>query len=173
MTPVFEIVKVTIQDIAQLQTISRQTFIEAFWETNDAGYMNQYMDKSFSLEILGSEVQNNNSEFYFAKLDERVVGYLKLNTGQAQTDIKDGDALEIERIYVVKDFYGKAVGQLLIDFAVSCALKMQSKYIWLGVWEDNPRAIRFYEKNGFVAFGSHAFWLGDDKQTDVLMKRLV
>lgn len=171
MTPVFETVKVTIQDITQLQSISRQTFIEAFWETNDAEYMNQYMDKSFSLEVLGSELQNNNSEFYFAKLDERVVGYLKLNTGQAQTDIKDGDALEIERIYVVKDFYGKAVGQLLIDFAVSSSLKMQCKYIWLGVWEENPRAIRFYEKNGFVAFGSHPFWLGDDKQTDILMKK--
>ncbi len=107
MTPVFETVKVTIQDIAQLQTISRQTFIQAFWETNDAEYMNQYLDKSFSLEALSKELQNNNSEFYFAKLDERVVGYLKLNTGQAQTDIKDGDALEIERIYVVKDFMVK------------------------------------------------------------------
>ena len=45
------------------------------------------------------------------------------------------------------------------------------KYIWLGVWEENPRATRFYQKNGFVAFGKHIFKLGDDEQTDILMKR--
>lgn len=43
----------------------------------------------------------------------------------------------------------------------------------LGVWEHNHRALRFYEKNGFIAFGTHIFQLGNDQQTDILMKKSV
>lgn len=43
-------------------------------------------------------------------------------------------------------------------------------YVWLGVWEENPRAIRFYKKNGFVEFDRHIFKLGNDEQTDIMVK---
>jgi ribosomal protein S18 acetylase RimI-like enzyme len=45
--------------------------------------------------------------------------------------------------------------------------------VWLGVWEKNLRAISFYEKNGFIAFDQHIFQLGDDRQTDIMMKKLI
>jgi ribosomal protein S18 acetylase RimI-like enzyme len=112
-----------------------------------------------------------NSEFYFALLDDSVIGYLKLNYGQSQTEIKDNDALEIERIYVLKEFHGKKVGQLLYERAMQVGQQMNASYVWLGVWEKNPRAIRFYRKNGFVEFGKHIFKLGNDEQTDIMMKR--
>lgn len=99
-----------------------------------------------------------------------MIGYLKLNTGVSQTELKDNDALEIERIYVLKDFHGKKVGQLLFDKAITKAKERHVAYVWLGVWEENKRALQFYTKNGFVEFDQHVFVLGDEAQTDIMMK---
>ncbi|MEY4459269.1 MAG: hypothetical protein RIT38_474, partial [Bacteroidota bacterium] len=90
--------------------------------------------------------------------------------GASQTELKDNTALEIERIYVAKAFHGKKIGQLLYDKAIEVAKVKMVEYIWLGVWEENHRAINFYTKNGFVAFDKHIFVLGEDAQTDIMMK---
>lgn len=132
--------------------------------------MEKYLEEGFCLEKLSSELEDDNSAFYFATWEKNVIGYLKLNFGQSQTDLKDDRALEIERIYVLKEFHGKNVGQLLYDKAIQIARQANADYVWLGVWEENPRAISFYKKNGFVEFDKHIFQLGDDKQTDIMMK---
>lgn len=162
--------KVTHKDILQLQKIGRETFFETFSEVNTKENMTKYLEEVFSLEKLTSELENKDSEFYFAVLNENLIGYLKLNFGQSQTELKDEEALEIERIYVLKDFHGKKVGQLLYEKALSIAKEKKSDYVWLGVWEENPRAINFYKKNGFVEFDKHIFRLGNDEQTDIMMK---
>ncbi len=165
-----EIRKVTLDDIAQLQKIGRQTFQETFSASNSEENMKNYLEEGFSEEKLTAELKDENSEFYFAILDDEVIGYLKLNFGQSQTELQDNKALEIERIYVSKEYHGKKVGQLLYDQAIQIAKQRDSDYVWLGVWEENPKAIRFYKKNGFVAFDKHIFKLGDDEQTDIMMK---
>lgn len=162
--------KVTLNDVEQLQEIGRQTFAEAFSAGNTEENMNRYLEEGFSVERLTTELRNENSEFYFAEQHGNVVGYLKLNFGQSQTELKDDKALEIERIYVLKDYYGKKVAQLLYDKAIEIATRLKSEYVWLGVWEENARAINFYRKNGFVEFDKHSFMLGDDEQTDIMMK---
>ena len=165
-----EIKKITLNDISQLQKIGRQTFQETFSETNSEENMKSYLEEGFSNEKLTAEFNDENSEFYFATSENEVIGYLKINFGTSQTELKDTTALEIERIYVSKEFHGKSVGQLLYDKAIQIANQKEADYVWLGVWEENPRAIRFYEKNGFVAFDQHIFRLGDDEQTDIMMR---
>jgi ribosomal protein S18 acetylase RimI-like enzyme len=103
-------------------------------------------------------------------MGQDVIGYLKLNMGASQTEVKDNNALEIERIYVLKEFQGKKVGQMLFDKAIKIAKEHHIAYVWLGVWEENKRAIQFYTKNGFVEFDQHVFVLGDEAQTDIMMK---
>lgn len=132
--------------------------------------MKKYLDEDFSLEKLTAEINNKNSEFYFAILDNNAMGYLKINFGPSQTELKDDKALEIERIYVLKEFHGKNIGQLLYDKAIQISRQKKADYIWLGVWEENPRAINFYKKNGFMEFDRHIFKLGNDEQTDIMMK---
>lgn len=158
-------------DIDLLQSISQQTFIEAFSGANTADNMTKYMAEKFSNETLLAELSNQGSEFYFAQLDNRVIGYLKINSEQAQTELQHEHALEIERIYVLQEFHGKKVGQLLYEKALDIARLKNVRFIWLGVWEENLRAISFYQKNGFVAFDKHIFRLGDDEQTDIMMKK--
>lgn len=165
-----KIKKVTLNDLPDLQRIGKQTFCETFSETNSEENMQSYLATGFSVEKLTAELLDEHSEFYFATHDGQVIGYLKLNFGESQTELKDSKALEIERIYVAKDFHGKSVGQLLYDQALAVAKAKNAEYIWLGVWEENPRAISFYKKNGFVEFDKHIFRLGNDEQTDIMMK---
>ena len=165
-----KITKAKVNDIDQLQKIGRQTFLETFSETNTEQNMKTYLEDGFSVEKLTSELSDKNSEFYFAILEDEIIGYLKINFGESQTELKDSKALEIERIYVSKKFIGKNVGQILYDKAVEIARENHANFIWLGVWEENPRAISFYKKNGFVEFDKHIFKLGDDEQTDIMMR---
>lgn len=165
--------KLTINDLTQLKEIGRKTFSETFSAGNTDENMAKYLEEGFSDEKLTAELSDEASEFYFAKLHGKVIGYLKLNLGQSQTEIKDDKALEIERIYVLKEYHGKKVGQLLYDKAMQVAKQKGVNYVWLGVWEENPRAISFYKKNGFVEFDKHVFKLGDDEQTDIMMKRVL
>lgn len=166
-----EIVRATPNDLLQLQHIGRETFSQTFSEINSEENMSKYLKESFSSEKLTEELSNELSQFYFAKLGNEVIGYMKLNTGAAQKENPDENALEIERIYVLQDFYGKKVGQLLYNKAIEVAKELAVDHVWLGVWEKNFRALAFYNKNGFVKFGQHEFVLGDDIQIDLLMKK--
>jgi ribosomal protein S18 acetylase RimI-like enzyme len=164
-----KIKRVSSSDLTLLQNIGRQTFSETFSENNTEENMKKYLEEGFSVEKLTAELNNLDSEFYFASLENNVIGYLKINHGQSQTELKDERAMEIERIYVLKDFHGKNIGQLLYQKAIDIASVKKANYVWLGVWEENPRAINFYKKNGFVEFDKHIFVLGDDEQTDIMM----
>lgn len=165
--------KATTHDSKPLQKISRQTFFETFSQGNTKEDMEHYLDTSFSEEKLTAELALPNSTFYFALLDEKVIGYLKVNFGSSQTELQDDNAMEIERIYVLQVYHGKKVGQLLYEKAMQIAHQNKVDYVWLGVWEKNPRAIRFYQKNGFVKFDKHIFKLGDDEQMDIMMKKVL
>lgn len=165
-----EITKITLDHLVPLQEIGRQTFWETFSPNNTEENMNGYLASSFSDEKLANELQNPESEFYFAAINGIVVGYLKINFGQTQTESQQVKTLEIERIYVRQEFHGKNVGQLLYEKAIQIAKTNYLDFVWLGVWENNHKALRFYTKNGFVAFDKHIFKLGDEEQTDLLMK---
>lgn len=78
--------------------------------------------------------------------------------------------MEIERIYVLKAYLGLGLGQFMFDQAIEIGRKKQLNVLWLGVWEENQSALNFYKKNGLIEFDKHKFLLGDDQQTDVLMK---
>jgi ribosomal protein S18 acetylase RimI-like enzyme len=165
-----KITKINLTEISKLQKIGRKTFEETFSESNSEENMKNYLEEGFSIEKLTAELNEKNSEFYFASLSDEIIGYLKINFGDSQTELKESKALEIERIYVSREFHGKSVGQLLYDKAIEIAKQKDVEYVWLGVWEENPRAISFYKKNGFVEFDKHIFKLGDDEQTDIMMK---
>ena len=162
--------KINIDDLETLRNLSIQTFKETFEEVNTEEDMQKYLDENLSIEKLKTELENPNSEFYFAENNDEILGYLKLNFKDAQTEKLEENHFEIERIYVLKAFLGQKIGQILFDKAIEIGREKNLEYVWLGVWEENHRAIKFYEKNGFEIFGKHDFVLGEDVQTDLLMK---
>lgn len=169
MNPI-EIQKATLNDLEILQKISIQTFTETFAAVNTPDNLANYINDSFNTKQLTTELSNRNSMFYLAYSNAAAVGYLKINFGDAQTETHDQNALEVHRIYVLQTFHGKNIGQLLLNEAKKLAENNGITSIWLGVWEENYRALQFYAKNGFVVFDQHVFTLGNDKQTDLLMQ---
>lgn len=165
-----EIKKATIHDVNQLQKIGKQTFIETYASFNTEENLKAYLENNFSKKKLKTALIAQHSEFYFAILRNTIIGYLKINIGQPPEEVKDKNTIEIERIYVYAEYYGKKVGQALCEKAVKIAKEKKVSFLWLGVWEENQRAIHFYQKNGFTQFGTHVFKLGNDEQTDFLMK---
>jgi diamine N-acetyltransferase len=165
-----EIQKATISNIDELQKISRDTFYETFVTSTSEENMRLYLENNFSKEQLTNELENSNSEFYFAILENEVIGYLKINFSAAQTELNDNSALEVERVYVRNNYHGKGIGQQLLDYAIQIAEQKNMQTVWLGVWENNQRAINFYKKNGFVTFDKHVFILGEEAQTDYMMR---
>ena len=163
----------SVDDVLIIQKIGRETFIETFQSKNTAENMKDYLEDRFSELKVQNELKNVESIFYIAWDQENPIGYLKLNIGQAQTEFNFEDHIEIERIYVYASHHGKQVGQLLFFKALETAKNLKVPVIWLGVWEENSRAISFYKKNGFEEFDKHTFKLGSDEQIDILMKRAV
>ena len=166
----FEIHQVNKADLLELQAISRQTFYDTFADVNTPEDMQQYLEENLSMEQLTKEWLNPSTNFYFIKQLDKVLGYLKINEADAQTEQREEASLEIERIYIQKDFQGKGIGQYLLDFSIQLTIDKEFKLIWLGVWEHNLKAIHFYQKNNFQFFGKHSFFLGQDEQTDLLME---
>lgn len=100
-------------------------------------------------------------------------GYMKLNFGDAQVEDMGPGTMEVQRLYIRKAFKGCGFGTQLMNLALDTARERNLRKVWLGVWEHNEPAKRFYAGKGFVRVGQHAFWQGDDKQTDYLMAREV
>ncbi|GAB5473274.1 MAG: GNAT family N-acetyltransferase [Maribacter sp.] len=157
-------------DLDQLIDISRTTFVDAFEKDNAPDDFKAYIDKTFTKANIQEQLVHSDSTFYFAFKDEILVGYFKLNENTAQTDVKLSESVELERIYVVKEFQGNQIGKEMLHEALRLAEKAQKTFLWLGVWQKNTGAVRFYEKHGFVKFGTHPYYIGDDKQTDWLMR---
>jgi ribosomal protein S18 acetylase RimI-like enzyme len=165
-----EIKKANLENLISIKNIGKQSFIETFTDNNTPENIEKYLKESFSTDQLTTEISNPNSIFYLALWDNEPIGFLKVNLGDAQTESLYKNTLEIQRIYVLQAFHGKKIGQILLDQAIEVAKHNQVDYIWLGVWEENHRALQFYTKNGFVTFDKHIFVLGDDQQTDLIMK---
>ena len=165
-----EIVRCGEADLYLLREFALAAFREAFESQNNPDDFAAYIAKAFDPEHLRSELENPASEFYLVKAGTEIVGYLKLNFPGAQTDSFGDNCLEIERIYTTSAHFGKGIGALMMAKAKDVAQAHQFGFVWLGVWEKNDRAIRFYEKLGYEVFGKHDFWMGPDLQHDLLMR---
>ncbi len=159
-----------LSDLEVLRQVSLQTFREAFAAQNDPVDFNSYLREAFSTQKLRREMRNPETRFFFLYFREQLAGYAKINAGMAQTELQDPEALEIERIYVIKSFQGQGLGSWMLQSLKTLALEEGKEYLWLGVWEENKEAIRFYKRHGFVIFGRHPYYIGSDRQMDWMMR---
>lgn len=166
-----KIKKCSLDDILDLQKIYRQTFFETFSEQNSEENMRIFLDKAYSEEKLKSEIEDKESETFLAVENQKTLGVLKINTGNAETESGLENSLEIQRIYILKESKGLGIGTFFMNLAEKKARELGVSFIWLGVWEKNFPAQKFYTDKGFRRFSEHAFVLDDDIQTDFLMKK--
>ncbi len=168
-----QLFKAGLSDIPQLQKIAIQTFIDTYAVYNTEENMRRHLENAFNESQLTVELLNPDSEYHLAFQEGQVVGFIKTNIWPSQTDENWRDGLELERIYVLQTHQGRGIGNILIDKALALAREKELPYLWLGVWMKNEKAIGFYEKNGFTKAGTHVFRLGDEDQSDFIMKKNV
>ncbi|MBV9496282.1 MAG: GNAT family N-acetyltransferase [Acidobacteria bacterium] len=99
----------------------------------------------------------------------RPIAFAQLRLGEAPACVEGARPVELARFYVDRGFHGRGIAQQLMEAVRNAARNLGGETLWLGVWEHNPRAIRFYEKCGFEDVGSHGFFVGSDLQTDRVM----
>lgn len=138
-----------LEDIEKIKYVGEKTFYETFSDQNTEEDMHNYLKENFSYEQIESEVKNDLSRFYIAESNTEVAAYMKINFDKAQTEVGHENTLEVQRIYALKEYQGKHIGKSLIEKAIELGKENNINYIWLGVWEHNLSAIKFYEKQGF------------------------
>jgi len=154
-------------DVEELSQMSVQTFSETFAKDNTKENMKSFLDNSYNVQVLSEELKNSNSKFYFLVDNDKKMGYLKI---KLEADmIEQKNILEIERIYLLKEYQNHGFGGSLMKYAQDAAIDLHRDGICLGVWENNFKAQRFYKRQGFKKIGAHDFNLGSDRQTDYIL----
>jgi len=163
----------TIDDAKVLTELAYTTFWDAFAHhpKNAPDDLNHYMRQAFNVEQIAVELADDKNIFLIAEIGDDAAGYSKIIIDNIEPGITAEHPIELSRLYAHQKHLGQGVGQSLMDASVERARVEDRDVMWLGVWEYNPRAQRFYEKNGFRVVGSHVFLLGKDPQTDLLMQR--
>lgn len=162
--------KCNLEDLDILVKISSETFSSAFEKDNNSEDFKDYINTAFSKVQLEKELLNKQSIFYFVYKSQHLIGYLKLNIKEAQNEDFEVETMELERIYVIKPHQNKGYGKLLLLESIAIAKSKNVSFLWLGVWEENKAAIRFYIRHGFEKVSTHPYYIGNDKQTDWIMK---
>ena len=160
----------TLEDAAAISAMATSTFSNTYAAYNTPEDMEQYIQQHFSLAHIQNELADENVATLLATDNNSIMGYAKVAAGSAPNNVHKGKALEIARLYAVTAHIGKGIGKLLIEHCFEHAKKVGAQYIWLGVWQQNIRAIRFYKQFGFQITGSYTFVLGNDEQQDYIME---
>lgn len=159
-----------IQDAGLITEIARKTFMETYGEMNTPENMEAYLQSQFSDEKIKEEMESRHSRFFLAYLDEIPVAFTKVRDDRKAKKLEHIKALEIQRIYVLQEYQGFSLGKAMLDMIKGLAHKEGYQTIWLQVWQKNSKAIRFYQKAGFMVFETASFLLGSSTQQDFLMR---
>jgi ribosomal protein S18 acetylase RimI-like enzyme len=166
-----EIKQAKIEDTAAMREVAIQSYSDTFSESNTPENLEAFFKEAYSLEKMRKEYDEPGSMLYLACEGSRVAGFLRLRTTQEVEKELGLNTIELQRLYIHKDFQNQKVGKMLMQKAIDYAVEKKFEWIWLGVWERNFNAQRFYNKWGFEKFGEHVFQMGDDPQIDWLMKK--
>lgn len=166
------ILQANVSHAPLLTSISLQSFCEAFEKDNNPEDFKTYVDEAFSEEQITKDIQESGSIFYIAYYTGEPVGYARIRTSTEVDDQFPGKKLiELHRLYALNKYIGLGIGKALMNHCLTEAKQKGFDLIWLGVWEHNSHAQGFYKNFGFEKFSSHVFMVGNDPQTDYLLKK--
>jgi ribosomal protein S18 acetylase RimI-like enzyme len=165
----------TAADASLLSLLSETTFRETYWGTDTDENILSHIANSFNIPKITEEIADINLNHYLIVENEsnQAVGYARMRYDQElkPNNLQSKKALEIARIYVLKEFQGQKTGQLLLEYIEKFAKQEDFDTIWFCVWKDNFNAIRFYKRHGFEIIGEYVFKLGSSTYIDWAMAK--
>lgn len=160
-----------VADAAVLAEFGARTFSDTFAADNNPEDMAAYLASAYTPERLAEELSDPWIVTLVAEHEGALVAYAQVGRGDPPACVAGAEPVELRRFYVEKEWHGSGLAAGMLGEAMRAAAYLGGRTFWLGVWEHNPRAMKFYRKHGFVDVGSHVFQLGSDAQTDRIMAR--
>lgn len=151
----------TLNDLAALTELATKTFIESHGTSASQNDIAEYVRKHYSVTEFEKELTDSNSVYRIVYLDGKIAGYSKIIYNCTNPNIAEVTVCKMERLYVLKEFYDQKIGKQLFDLNVTLAKANNQIGIWLYVWAENKRALRFYEKQGFKNIGATSFKISE------------
>lgn len=158
-------------DVNLISVLGAVTFYEAYCEQDSSDNLANYITETFAPEKMLREIEDPNTTFFIIFKDEKAVGYAKLRTGEPHESVKNKPAIELQRIYILERVFGAGIGEILLKHSIETARKKGFKTIWLGVWEENRRAQKFYAKHGFNQVGKLQYPYGNVVGTNLVLQK--
>ena len=162
--------KLNLNDITELQKLCTKTFYDAYGYANTKENMDNYVLHFFSIEVLKDEIISSTIEYYGWFEQHTLIGYCKLQKGIDENQNKKNASVELARFYVLNTKQSNGIGKKMLHHIFSVLCNMRFEVIWLTVWQENKRAIHFYENNGFICSGTTTFMLGSELNYDFIYK---
>jgi GNAT superfamily N-acetyltransferase len=156
-------------DAAAVAAFGERMFLETFGPANDPAHIRAYLDEAFGIAQQSADLADPDTTILLATLDDVLVAYAQLRRGPPPECVAHADAIELQRFYLDHRAQGSGLASTLMDEVRATAAAWGAAHIWLGVWENNPRAIAFYAKCGYDDVGSKTFDVGTDRQVDRVM----
>ena len=166
-----EIRECLFSDIAGMREVAIQSYVDTFAEVNTPENMSAFLNEAYSQHKLQQEFHEPGSKLYLACEGAKIAGFLRLRISKEVEDKLGDNTIELQRLYIHKDFQNQKAGKMLMQKAIDFAIEKKFEWIWLGVWERNFNAQRFYHKWGFEKFAEHVFQMGADPQIDWLLRK--
>jgi len=158
-------------DLTAVRRVAVESYVDKFAEFNTPENMEAFLTTTYSESAFENEFDEPGSKLLVACEDDLIVGFVRLRTSREVEEKLGASTLELQRLYIATGWQGRSIGHTLMEEALRYAQKIQVDWMWLGVWEKNFGAQRFYARYGFERFGEHTFWMGDDPQVDWLLKK--
>jgi GNAT superfamily N-acetyltransferase len=156
-------------DAERLSAFARAQFVITFGAQNHPDDLALFLDQAFTPALQRAEIAAMDRQVWLLEMGGALAGYALLNDDAHEASVTARHPVELQRFYIDGAWHGRGLAAVLMAHALSEARALGGDVLWLGVWEQNPRAIRFYEKQGFTAVGSHLFLVGTDPQTDLIL----
>lgn len=158
-------------DVDTIVSLGHKTFVETYGDNNKKEAVAAYVDQMFNHERIEKEVNTFGERFFIAYVGELPVGFTKLSENRVPKGLNGKKKIQVERIYVLKEYQGFKIGTELIEKVLLVAKEEEYKIAWLSVWQKNNKAIQFYQKAGFVIYDTDTFQFGEEVHDDFLMKK--
>ncbi len=156
-----------------LAPFARALFYDAYKDSTDGEDMGVYLDNAFNLSKVQKEISNPKIQYFFACQNDELIGYLKLRWDRNDEKLEDFNPIELQRIYLKREYWGKQLGSELLNFSFNYAIESGFDCLWLLIYRENKKAMRFYQKHGMEIFGERYFLFGNTQHLDwVLLKDL-
>ena len=147
----------TLHDAPLLAQIAPQAHMESHGHSAKAEDHEVYIATKLSVDAFFNELSQPENIYHLIYADARPAGYSKIIFNANHPEIADQPVTKLERLYLLKEFYGIDAGKALFDHNVLLSRQHHQLGMWLHVWKENHRALAFYQKQGFKIIGHYNF----------------